>query len=427
MGHLRVSHEIRGPTESGLRPLRLGLLAAWPVHYYAPLYRLLAADPRLDFTAIFASDVGLRAGDLGYGSPVKWDVDPIEGYRSTFLRNAHSNAHGGGFLTLRDWDIVSEIRRQRFDALWLHGYNYLTHSLAVVAQRTTGGAVLMREDQTLLTPRPWRKQLAKAVGLPLLFHRSVGLYVGTQNKRWFERYRFPPERLVFVPHSVDNTRLRAHATRLAPQKLSLRRQLGVSDDAGPIILAVMRLIPKKQPLRLLEAFAHVRANVRCTLLIAGSGELEPEMRRVIAERAIPDVVLSGFMNQSEIPRAYAVADVFTLFSGWDETWGLVVNEAMNFRLPVVVSNRVGCAVDLVRPGINGYVVPFDDTGALTQALTTLVRSAKLRAEFGDVSADIIDGWSYEAAARGLLKGVAVAIGPERGAILDDTTALAWGP
>ena len=83
--------------------------------------------------------------------------------------------------------------------------------------------------------------------------------------------------------------------------------------------------------------------------------------------------LAGFLNQSELPEAYVAADVFCLPSVLHETWGLVVNEALNFGLPVVVSDKVGCAADLVRPGWNGFVVPAGQPGPLADALEQLRR------------------------------------------------------
>jgi glycosyltransferase involved in cell wall biosynthesis len=117
---------------------------------------------------------------------------------------------------------------------------------------------------------------------------------------------------------------------------------------------------------------------------------------------MPDVHFAGFLNQGELPEAYAAADVFVLPSRLHETWGLVVNEAMNFALPVVVSDKVGCAADLVRNGANGFVVEHDVTGALAQAIETLVDDAPLRARFGAMSRKIVERFSIEACADGIV-------------------------
>src|SRR5262245_48221268 len=216
--------------------IRLGLFAASPVYYQAPLYRRLASDPRLDFTAIFASDQGaLRPWINGYGGPVEWRVDPLSGYRAVFLRKASANPAGGSVLALRDADMWSLVRRARYDVLWLHGYHTVTHVLASLAQRARGGTLMYREEQTLLTPRPAWKSMLKSVGLRVLFSGSYGLFIGSENRRWFERWGVPPERLFHVPYAVDDSLVRSQAAKLAPHRKELRAAFGLPPDQ-PVVL-----------------------------------------------------------------------------------------------------------------------------------------------------------------------------------------------
>ena len=76
----------------------------------------------------------------------------------------------------------------------------------------------------------------------------------------------------------------------------------------------------------------------------------------------------GFVNQSELPAVYASADVLVLPSDGQETWGLVVNEAMACGVPAVVSDAVGCGPDLIEPGRTGATFPFGDIAALAAAI-----------------------------------------------------------
>ena len=164
---------------------------------------------------------------------------------------------------------------------------------------------------------------------------------------------------------------------------------------------------------LIEAFAGVRATRRCVLLLVGAGPMEPELHRQIELREVPDVVFAGFMNQSEIARAYAASDVFVLPSAWSETWGLAVNEAMNFGLPIVVSDKVGCAADLVRPGENGFVVAHDRPSELADVLMKLVGDDRLRESLGEQSRRRIRSWTYESALVGLLSAIRESVGEAR--------------
>jgi glycosyltransferase involved in cell wall biosynthesis len=387
-------------------PIRLAVLAPFPAHQHAPLYRRLAADPRLDFTVLFAS-----YADVGYGRPMVLDQNVLDGYHSEFLRRA-SNHYG--FVSpwaLRDPDIARALVKGRYEVLWLHGYNFAVHVLAAATMRLRGMPIMFRENQTLMHPRGVLKSAAKEVALRALFRGSFGLYVGSESKRWFEHYGIPRDRLFWVPYCVDNERLRRACAELGP-RTELRRSFGLPDDQ-PLFLSVSRLIPKKQPLAVLEAFRRARQRVGCSLLIVGSGELEGAIREEIARRDIPDVALAGFLSQSEVPRAFACADAFVLFSRYDETWGLVVNEAMNFGLPVLVSDKVGSGTDLVEEGRNGYVIAIEDLESLSTRMLQIAEDSELRGRLGRRSLEIIQDWNVEAAARGIVDAVRAAVGPAR--------------
>jgi glycosyltransferase involved in cell wall biosynthesis len=393
-------------------PVRLALFAALPSHFQAPLYRRLEADPRLDFTALFASTAGVEPADLGYGRPVTFEEGILDGYRSEFLRGARSEMDLWSFWALHDPDIARKLHALGTEVLWMHGYNYLVFLMATGLMRLRGLPVMFREEQTLIHPRSLPKTLVKELALRLLFRRSYGLYIGSESRRWFEHYGVPDSRLFGVPYCVDNQRLRAESERLADARVELRREFGLPEEQ-PVFVTVSRLIPKKQPLALLEGFRRAREQTPCSLLIVGSGELEGPIRDEVRKHRIPDVVLTGFLGQAELPRAYASADAFVLFSRLNETFGVVVNEAMNFGLPVLVSDKVGCGRDLVHEDRNGYTVHSEDVEQLSERMVQLAEDPALRARLGQESIEMIDGWNMDMAAAGVVAAVAAAVGEDR--------------
>src|SRR5205823_2210965 len=195
----------------------------------------------------------------------------------------------------------------------------------------------------------------------------------------------------------------AESRRLKEERGTLRARFGIPPDAGPVVLFVGKLIPKKRPTVALEAFARVRAGRRCALLIVGDGELRSELQRCIAQQGIEDVYFAGFLNRSEISQAYAVADVLVLPSSLHETWGLVVNEAMNFSMPLIVSDKVGCAADLVHPGENGLILRCDDVDGFAWGMESMLRDSSWRAEPGARSLQIINAWNYVLAREGIVE------------------------
>jgi glycosyltransferase involved in cell wall biosynthesis len=362
---------------------------------------------------LFSSSAGVRPGELGYGEHVAFDVDALSGFESVFLRKADRTETTGAFTSLLDADVISEVARRRFDALWLHGYYSATHLMAAATQLALGRRLLIREEQTLLSPRPMWKRALKHVLLQGLLRSSYGLYIGANNRRWFEHHGLAPQRAFHVPFCVDNGRFSAEAERLDGCASELRTSLGAGNASGPMILAVSRFSASKRLPVILDAFRRVRAERPCVLVLVGAGPAEADLRDYVSRNAIPDVVFAGFLNQSAISRAYAAADLFVLASGWNETWGLVVNEAMNFGLPIVVSDRVGCAADLVFHGRNGFVFENGRSVDLAAYLSRLVRDEGLRRSFGQVSKEIIAPWNDDAALVGLLAALRAAVGDTR--------------
>ena len=113
----------------------------------------------------------------------------------------------------------------------------------------------------------------------------------------------------------------------------------------------------------------------------------------------------GFKNQTELPKYYAIADVFVLPSQTGETWGLVVNEAMCFGLPIIASDIIGCAPDLVRHGENGFVFPSGNKEKLSDSIQDLISNQEKRMRFGNESLKIIQGYNYDKDVEGILSAL----------------------
>jgi glycosyltransferase involved in cell wall biosynthesis len=189
---------------------------------------------------------------------------------------------------------------------------------------------------------------------------------------------------------VDNDRFDDPDGKLAAAARTWRRRLGIPDDAVTILYAG-KLERRKGPDILLRAVQDAAAP-GTHLIFVGSGAMETILR----ERAAgdPRVHFLGFQNQSVMPVAYRLGNVMAAPSR-AETWGLAVNEAMACGLPVVVSDHVGCAPDLVVSGENGFIVPAGETEPIRSALERLVNDAGLRKRMGAASSALIGNWTLD--------------------------------
>ena len=383
--------------------MRLALLYSHPVQYAVPLFRELSRRPDIDLTVYFlsrqASDISF---DRQFGCSFKWDIPLLEGYKYKFLRNLRQTNAGQGFFKFVNVEILSELRAKRYDALLVHGYDHFAKWLAFIAAKSCGTKLLLRGESHLNRPRGMVCRAMKSLILRPLFKAiDAFTYIGTLNRKYYEFYGVDQSRLYLAPYSVDSTfflKTYAESTQHRPE---LRRALGVNDEA-PVILYVGKLYDVKQPELLLSAFAEVRRRHKCHLVFVGDGPLRQRIDALSKASSVPDVHITGFVNQSQIPSMYICGDIFVLPS-FREQWGLAINEAMILGLPIVTTDRVGCCVDLVEDGGNGFIVRYDDVGRLAERLEALVVNPGLRRAFGDRSREIISGWSIEKAADGIIR------------------------
>ena len=385
--------------------VKLAAIFTHPVQYFAPLLRALAARPDVDLTVYFCSRRGtVPTLDPGFLKKVVWDVPLLEGYRYKFLPRLFGVSRDDWTFGPINPAIVRELLHESYDAVLVHGYSIPTNWLAMVGCWITRTPIFFHGETHLQSSKAIHRKIVKEILLRILLRNIAAfLYIGSNSKKFYSHYEVPESRLFFTPYTVDNAFFVRYAEKLRPQRNRIRAEWGIHDDR-PVVLFAGKLIPKKQPLLLLEAYRRLRHRFTCALLFAGDGPLRGTLEQRIAQQRIPDVRITGFLNQTELPCAYTAADVLVLPSA-EEPWGLVVNEAMNFSLPIVVSDRVGCGMDLVRQGENGYVFLHHSADQLAHSLAELIVHPERREAFGRSSLEIIKGWDIAHTVEGILEAL----------------------
>jgi len=387
------------------RAYRVAYLVTHPIQYQAPMLRLIAAQPDIDLTVFFQSDLSLGSyEDEGFGRAVKWDVPLLEGYRHEFLPGFWRQGPIGARKPL-SFGLGRRLRRSRFDALWVHGYARITNLAAILCAKAHGLKVLVRDEATLFSAdRSGTQRAAKRAFFAILSRLcDAYLAIGSANRDYYLSQGVPARRIFDMPYCVDNDFFARHAREAAARRQELRRELALA-DRRPVILYASKFEPRKRPQDLLDAYERALAAAGWAeppyLLFVGDGELRAQLEASARARGLGGVRFLGFRNQGELPALYELSDVFVLPSV-REPWGLVVNEAMAAGKAVIVSDRVGCAPDLVRNGVNGVVFPAGDVTALAEALRATAGDPERNARMGEESRKIIERWSFAEDVAGL--------------------------
>ena len=378
------------------RKYKLLVVAAHPVQYAAPVFRAMAADPRLDLLVAYCSLQASKGGvDPEFGVPVDWDVPLLEGYPWVQVPNLSPRTRPGHFFDLFNPGLWRLVRRGGFDAVvLLTGYVCASFWLTVAAARVSRTAVLFGTDAHQLFPldaKRW-KVLVKRLLWPRLFRLADEVIVPSSGGvRLMRQLGIPADRVTLTPYVVNNRWWTEQATRV--DREAVRRSWELPATAQ-VVLFCAKLQPWKRPMDLLMAFA--AANLPDVFLVfAGEGPLRSQLVEEAKRLGLePRVRFLGFANQSRLPGIYRAADVMVLPSEY-EAFGVVVNEAMLCGCPVVVSDRVGARFDLVREGVTGMVFPLGDVPALADVLRTLLAKPSRLWTMSEAARKRMESWAPE--------------------------------
>ncbi len=326
---------------------KLLILTSHPIQYQVPLWQKMA-KAGVPMEVLFLCPHGLKeTRDPEFDRSFAWDLPMLEGYKSRFLE-------------IPGWDLKRPMKMkmkikgglkpifQETGAthLWVEGWRFPAFWQAVGQANKAGLQVWCRGESNDLAPEPnFPKSLIKKVLMSWFFGKvDAFLCIGQANRRLYRKAGVPAEKLYSAPYFVDNERFSKEAERLWPEREKIQAGWGIRPEAT-VVLYSGKFIPKKRVMDLAQAFRKVceRQPGKFHLLLVGDGPQKGGLERELT--GLP-VTFAGFLNQTEISRAYAVADVMVLTSDWGETWGLSVNEALASGVPVILSDKCGCAEDL---------------------------------------------------------------------------------
>jgi glycosyltransferase involved in cell wall biosynthesis len=391
-------------------PVRLALVTTHPIQYQIPWFRGLAQAPGIDLKVFFGMLPDAEQQGVGFGLAFQWDIPLLEGYTWEVLRNTARAPSLSTFGGINTPDMGRVLRAWRPDIAILAGWQSRLLTQALWACRRLGIPILVRGESNGLAPRPsWKRWLHS-----MWLRQYEGfLVIGTANRCFYQDAGVDPARLIESPYFVDNERFRGAAEEFRKNWATWRRQWTIPAQATCFLYAG-KLVAKKRIMDLLGAMDKAKnQSPDLHLLIVGTGELETQAREFAGARQLP-VSFAGFLNQTEIAKAYAAADCLVLPSDYGETWGLVVNEAMACGLPAIVSDRVGCGPDLVEEGVTGFIFPFGDTDALAARLVALASQPEHLRQMGQYAqARVFRDYSVEKAVAGTLAAVEATLAAAR--------------
>ena len=368
---------------SGSSPRRrVAVLITHPIQYFRPVFAELAADPSVELLVVFGCDHGLRARvDPDFGVSFAWDCAPTEGFEHVFVsQRPLSDLSRWPLAWPLAWAAWRRLRAFRPDAVLVFPYTPSWITLTTLLLSASRQTLFLRADGTdRAFPGSRFKRLLKDGMLRLWYRQFAHVFpIGSDSNAHFRRLGIPHNACSPVRYAVDVDFFVQQVRSWCPQRVLLRRQQGIPEQTL-VLLWSAKITAVKNPALLLKALDQLPESVRSRLflLVVGDGPLRSAFESG-AEQLLPGRCrFVGFQNQCELGAFYAMADALVFPSRQGETWGLVVNEALQFGCAVIASDHPGSVCDLVAPPAvtprGSAVFPSNNAAAFAQALARFAR------------------------------------------------------
>ena len=358
--------------------IELAILVSHPVQYFAPVFRELAQQPNLKLKVFFGCNHGvIPTKDPNFGVVFKWDCDPTAGYDHEFLSESSIASLQGLSGVRLAFKACASINKYQPDAVLIFAYSPVMIAVSTLLLRLAGHKLMLRAETTdeALT-RSYIKDKLRQFLLSLYYRQFTHFFpIGTNSLNHYLRMGVDKVQTSVAHYAIDTDFFQKQVDYWLPQRASLRAEAGIADH-DRVFIYCGKMFSAKNPLIIPDALAKLALTEKekVWFIAVGDGELREEFERRMKLELGERAIFVGFKNQSELGRYYAMSDTLILPSQSGETWGLVVNEAIQFGLRVIVSDKVGCAKDLIKDQSYGEVFTHGDLLELLECISRSINS-----------------------------------------------------
>lgn len=378
---------------------KIGFITNIPTPYRIPLFKELSRNNYYDFHYIFfnTTEIG-RDWEVNLPGDISYEI--LDSRPVTLLSGKSWDSK---FIYL-DLSIRKVLKNHGFDVIINGGWSALANHYTCLYCKLKNIPFILWAG-SIKSDLPSKYWYLKLMGRSLskLIIKGADAYVayGNLSKQLLMERGAYQDKVFIACNTVDTAFISEKVAKLKEEKGSLKKELGLA--SRKVILYVGQLIARKGLFYLLDAFREVKKEVKdSALLIVGSGELEEKLRKFVDDNKIQDVVFCGFIQKEDLPKVYAVADLF-VFPTLGDIWGLVLNEAMSAGLPIITTSAAGASTDLINE--NGFIVPPGDAEALRHKIIEILETEGLGEKMGKNSHELIKDFTIEKSAKGFIDAV----------------------
>ncbi len=369
---------------------RIAIVEDNPVTYRLPIYRELFKSKKIDFKVYFSEPF---RGSNNFNSKNN-EFFKKKKFNHVFLKNYYPFKFSfipKDLWKLWNFEIIPILFKNKYDAVIIYGYSSTFKKLSYIGAKFGRTPIIFREEINEMSPKKI-KNFFKHNFYKFLFKiPSAFLYSYTKNKEFYLKYGVKNSKLFFHPCSVDNEFYNKLSKKLNYKKI--RKSLNIPSKSI-VLLCVGTLDERKGSFNTLKAFKNLK-NENVYLIFVGDGPDKINLQKYQKTLNLKNVRFINFLpDPKKLSEYYVAADIFIMASISDPS-PKVLNEAMNFSLPIISSTGVGTARDLVKNNINGIIFSKGVISELQRAMEKLISNKELRTVMGRESLKIVSKWNVE--------------------------------
>lgn len=308
---------------------------------------------KIDVTVIFEAK-------QAKGISFNWNLHDIKNFRAIFLKEGNIEEKK------IDWGIIKQIKAHEYDRIILTNYAYFTEMLGLIYLKIKRIPFILEIDGGIIKKENFFKYKLKKFLITSAEEyfspsKESDKYLKHYGAKENEIYRYPFSSLSIKDLTYENDRD------------TLRKEFGVENKF--VLIGVGQFIRRKGFDILIESIKYLKNQELLVYIIGGLPT--PEYKEIIERYNISNVRFESFKSKEELDKHFKMSDLFVLPTR-EDVWGLVINEAMAYGLPVITTEKCIAGLELIEDGVNGYIIPIDNPEVLSERILKIMKDIELR-------------------------------------------------
>ena len=354
--------------------LNVAICVAHPIQHEIPLYQELSKISSLNVTLLYFSDFGIGSFDTYGLKNISYGIPMLEGYQYKILKNI--SPFKSYKLRFISPGITKELKKGNFDKVMMYGYNSPTSLFVINYCNKHKIPLYLRGEGESVLPVSNTKKLLRQLILPKILKQfSCFVALGQANRDFYIRYGVDPKKIKVVPQTVnDNFFAGYNKNNFTELKKKYRL-----NEGEMIFVYGSKQRPDKRPMDAVRAFCQLQNHIKAKLLMLSDGPLKKECEDYAKLNDKNNrIVFTGYIDFTEMRDIFALSDVLLLTSY--ETIGATLYQALFSGLALLSSDMVPGWLDLIKPGITGFVYRAAYIDALEKTIEAMASNSLLISE-----------------------------------------------